>query len=859
MLKENNCVLVVGHSGNGKSAIIRHIALKHFNEDGYDIIPTGVAPTTILKYHNPERNQIFVIDDFCGKEVLNPQHVEIWSLHMDNILKLIINNQEHKEQTGKGNIKLLFATASDIFKDSLFIRMGCLSKFKFSLSEQPLQDQEKLCMIEKYVTQEKITDIITSSLKSHKDIYPLLCKLSVGKSQEQIVQLFTNPNEVIRQDFLELKNTNKTQICLIAICILLESLKDDMFREENIPVEDIEVIEAVCSEFDLDLCKESTRTELNEELKYLGKTYFVKVCESYQLMHQIIFDIAAVFCGKMMISNIFIRFAHSSYIAERYSFMSCDEEKIDNLIFIHNEEAQKIYFDRLLSDLKKGITYSTFHNRQLIHKLYRDKFCKYCRERKDEVVEILNNLKKNIKYSREDTNEKTTAISEENVNEYGDYMMFSKSYHFSSHKMRIPLIESVWEGNEDIVDLLVELKRNVNETDKFGRSALFVACQRGEENIAIYLLKKGAKHELAEHNEISPLIAACKGGYIRTMNALLNKGADIFKSDKNGCCSLHAASKGGHIKIVKQLLNAEIIVDINQDDIFGRSALFVASYHGKKRVVKFLIEKKARIDQCDKQGISPLLAACTQGRYDVVEILISSDADIFKTDTDRRSALHFACKDGQLTIVEKLLQIGADVKETDRQQRSPLFIASSFGHEQIVRHLVGKHFGLSIIKQSDEEGKSPLFIACEKGHESIVDILLDTTSSEIIEQTDKRQRTPLYVACSGGFLEIVKLLVHKGAQIDNVNICQATPLSTACKEGHIEVVQYLIQKHANLNLADSNGQTPLSVACDEGNAAVVRILVDHGSNIHHKDNDNRTPLQIAQMREHTDIENILKQ
>lgn len=859
IIKERNCVLVVGRSGNGKSAIIRHIALTHFNEDGYDIVPIVLDPTTILQYYNPNRKQIFVVDDFCGKVVINPQYVEIWSSHMDDILKLIINDRERTDQTfGNGNVKLLFATVSDVFEDLLFNRFECLSKFKFHLSELPLQDEEKIGMIEKYLTQEQMSHKFTSTLKSHEDIYPLLCKLSVGKSAEQIIQLFTNPNEEIRHDFLALKKTNKTQICLIALCILLESLKDDVFRKKHIPEEDIVVIEAVCSEFDLDLSKESTRSKLDDELKSLEETYLVKAGDSYHLVHKQIYDIAAVFCGEI-ISNIFIRFAHSTFIAERYSFMSMDEEKRNNLIFIDHKDTQKIYFDRLMNDLEQGITYSTFHNSQLSNESYRDKFCKYCKGRKQKVVEILNQLQKRASHPREYTNDKTTGVSGETFNEYEDYIEFSKSYHFSSHKMRIPLIETAWEGKEDIMDLLVEMERDLNETDKFGRSALFVACHLGKANVAIFLLDKGANHELTDINEISPLYAACKGGYSNIADALLKKGADISKSDKNGCSPLHAASETGHKTIVEKLLEAKNNENIDQCDNSGSSALFLASYHGKKKVVKLLIEKHANIDKCNKKGFSPLMAACTKGRYEVAELLINQNADIFKTDNDRRSALYMACKKNHHKIVKVLLQKGADALQSDWHQRSPLFIASALGYEQIVRLLVEKQCAISMIKQPDEEGKSPLFIACEKGHESIVTVLLSNCPFEVLEQTDKRQRTPLYVACRGGFIDIVKLLVHKGAQIDAVNAWQDTPLFAASREDHSEVVQYLVERKADLNFVNSNEHTPLSVACDEGNAAIVRILVENGSDINHRDNDERTPLQIAQMRGHTNIEDILKQ
>ncbi|CAC5376413.1 unnamed protein product [Mytilus coruscus] len=208
-LKESNCVLVVGRSGNGKSTIIRHIALKLLNEEGFDVIPIVLDPTTILQYHNPDRNQLFVIDDFCGKLVINAQTVEMWSLKINDILKRVDKNP----QNGHGVVKVLFATQTCVFKDKVFERLGCLSKYTFQLSEMPLEAQEKIKMLKKYLAKDgKMPEDFTKNLKRYDDIFPLICKLSEGKTVEYTIQLFLNHYEVIKQDLLSLMQTNKTRI-----------------------------------------------------------------------------------------------------------------------------------------------------------------------------------------------------------------------------------------------------------------------------------------------------------------------------------------------------------------------------------------------------------------------------------------------------------------------------------------------------------------------------------------------------------------------------------------------------------------------------------------------------------------------
>lgn len=48
-----------------------------------------------------------------------------------------------------------------------------------------------------------------------------------------------------------------------------------------------------------------------------------------------------------------------------------------------------------MSDLEKGETYSTFHNNQLANESYRNKFCDYCRTRKEKFSELLKHFSEN--------------------------------------------------------------------------------------------------------------------------------------------------------------------------------------------------------------------------------------------------------------------------------------------------------------------------------------------------------------------------------------------------------------------------------------------------------------------------------
>lgn len=81
-----NVAVVTGSSGTGKSFLIHHVALELHRQKKYDIIPLSfvTAPSDIINYYCKNRNQVFVIDDICGKEMINVEFVNIWNDLTDN-------------------------------------------------------------------------------------------------------------------------------------------------------------------------------------------------------------------------------------------------------------------------------------------------------------------------------------------------------------------------------------------------------------------------------------------------------------------------------------------------------------------------------------------------------------------------------------------------------------------------------------------------------------------------------------------------------------------------------------------------------------------------------------------------------
>ncbi|CAG2246552.1 unnamed protein product [Mytilus edulis] len=108
LLKTNNYVIVFGGLGVGKTAILRHIALKFLNVENYDIIPRVRTPVDIIKYLHPDRKQIFVVDD------INNEPANSWSLQTNEILKRL----KKQESSFKEILSKLKTLADETKRDS---------------------------------------------------------------------------------------------------------------------------------------------------------------------------------------------------------------------------------------------------------------------------------------------------------------------------------------------------------------------------------------------------------------------------------------------------------------------------------------------------------------------------------------------------------------------------------------------------------------------------------------------------------------------------------------------------------------------------------------------------------------------
>ncbi|MBN8828099.1 MAG: ankyrin repeat domain-containing protein [Sphingobacteriia bacterium] len=288
---------------------------------------------------------------------------------------------------------------------------------------------------------------------------------------------------------------------------------------------------------------------------------------------------------------------------------------------------------------------------------------------------------------------------------------------------------------ENIISLLISKGADINEVCRLpntyygelqGEVPLSIALLNNKLRIAEVLYKNGAKINVNINGK--PLIVHLFSKWFEKgllpkeqVRFLLNHAADINATDSEGQTLLHMlCSKGDYINIQK--LFELGFNNINAINLQGKTALYVACSNGDEFIIKFLLNKGAKLNIGDNNYKSPFhvvvqrylefsnYLACSYEplplislsiaflniglniiskpftkkpllqcivkpfdnvwfwptkKYERILRLITKEGNINQIDSKGRTVLHLACKDGNIKLVSLLLELGADINIVD--------------------------------------------------------------------------------------------------------------------------------------------------------------------------------------------------
>jgi ankyrin repeat protein len=369
-----------------------------------------------------------------------------------------------------------------------------------------------------------------------------------------------------------------------------------------------------------------------------------------------------------------------------------------------------------------------------------------------------------------------------------------------------PLLAAIETNNIDLLDVLLQAGVDIPRFSHQSRTALVVAALQGRLVVVRWLLQQHPASLLDVRDDLgcTALILAVQNGNLDVASELLSVGADATIASNDGTTALTACSDVG---MAERLL--DLGLDIHARCEGGMDALLLACKRGDAEMATMLLSRGAGVYTRDHTGATALMHACDGGHAEVVKLLLEQkpheDAEnrwdewTHAPRNDGITALHLAAHGGCVGCVQALVDAGVDVN---------VLIANVLGVNVMgVNHLGG-------------DGSTPLH--CAENVE-VARILLDAGAEDLANNIDV---TAASLACGiPDRIEILRLLLERfpdcGSPIRPL-------LFYAVENSNLEAVRALVAARppGYVNIRDTLDLTALHMAMDPETA---RLLLELGA------------------------------
>lgn len=262
------------------------------------------------------------------------------------------------------------------------------------------------------------------------------------------------------------------------------------------------------------------------------------------------------------------------------------------------------------------------------------------------------------------------------------------SYGFSQNIHR-----AVYEGDLEKADML--LKENplcVNDEDAAGRTPLFAAVIRRNQEMVKLLIEKGALVRVGDNSLRAPIHYAGFMNDSGMIKLLLENGAVIDTRAIGGATPLIHSSLSNRFALSRFLI--EQGADINIQCNALTTPLYFSVLNNNPEYLTYLIEKGSDADVPDFLNRTPLHVAVRDGYAGITETLIENGADFrYRGTSSNQTFLHLAAIRGRQEIADILLRKGLDVNAQDAKGWTALDYALQYGQFSTAEFLK-KHGGI---------------------------------------------------------------------------------------------------------------------------------------------------------------------
>mmetsp|Transcript_63469 Transcript_63469/g.147921 ORF Transcript_63469/g.147921 Transcript_63469/m.147921 type:complete len:810 (+) Transcript_63469:86-2515(+) len=213
-----------------------------------------------------------------------------------------------------------------------------------------------------------------------------------------------------------------------------------------------------------------------------------------------------------------------------------------------------------------------------------------------------------------------------------------------------------------------------------------------------------------------------------------------------GWTPIHFVCNTGNVKLMKLLLEAKAKVGVGDNE--GNTPLMLACRRGHVRAVEFLIGEQVPLDVQNNNGWTALIWSAINGHEDAATALMAANSNYLTTDSRGRSACMWAARHGHLGIVEAILANGINLGVED------------YAGLTVMDHAQEHHEMRSMIAAVGELNDELLEAVKRNDEQEVCDLL---QAGANINLRDEEGWTPLMWAVLQKSVDLVELIVRHGA------------------------------------------------------------------------------------------------
>jgi len=190
-----------------------------------------------------------------------------------------------------------------------------------------------------------------------------------------------------------------------------------------------------------------------------------------------------------------------------------------------------------------------------------------------------------------------------------------------AHAFEKDIFKASMKGDLLSIKKLVEKGIDLDQKDKNGQTAAFIALDNNHAEIANYLLENGADGLVKNKKGLDLSTVAGLSGEEEIFSRLVELGAPVNSNVLGKMNLLMSSAMEGHFKICEKILKKRPD-EINLRDDFGNSALHYAAQGGHDQVIALLVSYNANIDLVNDDDESPLDIVKLNGFSDSLDAMV---------------------------------------------------------------------------------------------------------------------------------------------------------------------------------------------------------------------------------------------